>query len=282
MRIYGSYKSYQMQRLKSKINGNNSTLTWDDIHEQNSERMINLCLELRGFYLKTGQFLGTRHDFMPIQYIEKLSKLHDDVPPLDAKEVRKILKKELYGDLNDYFSSIDLVKPIGSASIAQVHQGVWRKTGQKCAVKIQYPGAANKMKNDLRNLRVLAEFLQRTELKFDILSAIKELSKNIMNEFNFEREAKNMEIVSEFLSKKCPEVTLPRPIYYNKKVLVMSFVEGTNLGRIVEFKDTKKIPSLVKQKFGRRLFQTLSKVWAEQIFELQLVNSDPHRKFLLY
>ena len=38
------------------------------IHEINSRRMMNLCLGLRGFYLKTGQFLGTRHDFMPKQF----------------------------------------------------------------------------------------------------------------------------------------------------------------------------------------------------------------------
>jgi len=33
------------------------------------------------------------------------------------------------------------------------------------------------MNGDLRNLRMLAEFLQRTELKVDLLSAIKELQK---------------------------------------------------------------------------------------------------------
>ena len=290
IRIYGSYKAYQISKFKTKLKGrrrndknsnnnnDSSSPTWDDIHEENSKRMLDLCLKLRGFYLKTGQFLGTRHDFMPIQYIEKLSKLHDDVPPLDAKAIRKILKKELKGEIDDFFTSIDLDKPIGSASIAQVHQGIWKRTGQKVAVKIQYPGADQRMKRDLRNLRVLAEFLQRTELKFDILSAIKELQKNIMNEFNFARETKNMVTVGEFLSKTCPEVRLPQPIYNNKKVLIMTFVDGLNLGRIAEFKDSKakKIPMIMKQKFGKRLFKILSKAWAEQIFVLQLFNADPH------
>jgi len=40
---------------------------WDNLHELNSNRMMDLCLSMRGFYLKTGQFLGTRHDFMPPQ-----------------------------------------------------------------------------------------------------------------------------------------------------------------------------------------------------------------------
>ena len=105
----------------------NQTLT--AIHEKNSRRMINLCLSLRGFYLKTGQFLGTRHDFMPAMYTTKLSKLHDDVPPLSGKEIKKIIEKELNGTIEEYFTSLTLEKPIGAASIAQVHAGIWRKTG---------------------------------------------------------------------------------------------------------------------------------------------------------
>ena len=44
---------------------------YNQTHEINSRRMINLCLSMRGFCLKTGQFLGTRHDFMPINSIKK-------------------------------------------------------------------------------------------------------------------------------------------------------------------------------------------------------------------
>lgn len=42
---------------------------WEEVHEKNSDKMLKLCLELRGFYLKAGQFLGSRPDFMPMQYI---------------------------------------------------------------------------------------------------------------------------------------------------------------------------------------------------------------------
>ena len=54
--IYGSYKVHQ---IKSKINNNknsSSIMSWEDIHEENSKRMMDLCLSLRGFYLKTGQY----------------------------------------------------------------------------------------------------------------------------------------------------------------------------------------------------------------------------------
>lgn len=50
---------------------------------------------------------------------------------------------------------------------------------------MQYPGAERVMMSDLRNLKVLAWFLQKFELNFDILSSLKELSKQIKGEFDF-------------------------------------------------------------------------------------------------
>ena len=134
LQIYTSYKYAQYKnKIKNKImrrgNIDLSNQTLNEIHERNSKRMINLCLGLRGFYLKTGQFLGTRHDFMPSLYTTKLSQLHDDVPPLSGKEIRKIIEKELNGSIEDYFTSLTLDKPIGCASIAQVHDGIWKQTG---------------------------------------------------------------------------------------------------------------------------------------------------------
>lgn len=54
-----------------------------------------------------------------------------------------------------------------------------------CARQVQYPGAERVMMSDLRNLRTLAWFLQKFELNFDILSSLRELSKQIKNEFDF-------------------------------------------------------------------------------------------------
>jgi hypothetical protein len=317
--IYGSYKVTQIKiqlfRAKSGFKSNDNSENeikriWGEVHETNSDRMMDLCLSLRGFYLKSGiliciciyvyvymyvcvyvykyihlhiyiceiisnsmmdlclrglylkfgifmyihmymhictcvcinvciydckqinvyryvyiyiyihiyigQFLGTRHDFMPSEYTSKLCQLHDNVPPLEANEIRKVLEEELGESLDKYFKYIDLEKPIGSASVAQVHSGIWRN-GEKCAVKIQYPNAEKLMVGDLKNLRFLAEFLQRTELKFDVLSAIKELQKQIVNEFDFLSEARNMNAVRKGLSK-FKDVTVPQSIYSTKKV----------------------------------------------------------------
>ena len=78
--IYGSYKVHQVKtRVRDSLtlrkgkkwhalHQNRTDAMWNYIHEENSKRMVNLCLGMKGFYLKTGQFLGTRHDFMPKHY----------------------------------------------------------------------------------------------------------------------------------------------------------------------------------------------------------------------
>ena len=288
-RIYATYKILQIRLrsrrllsrifLRDRINSTSIKDTWDQQHEINAQRMMNLCLGLRGFYLKTGQFLGTRHDFMPAQFTQKLSRLHDNVPPLPAEDIKHIIESELKGPLDKYFIDIDLEHPIGSASIAQVHHGRWKATGEKVAIKVQYPNAESLMKSDLRNLRMLAEFLQRTELKFDILSSIKELQKNIHNEFDFINEAKNMESMRESLKSAVPEVVLPRALYASKRSLVMTFVDGRNLGKLAEFAHNKMnilVPVWVKQQMGKKILDVVSKAWGEMIFNLQWFNSDPH------
>jgi aarF domain-containing kinase len=170
-----------------------------------------------------------------------------------------------------------LKNPVGAASIAQVHVGVWRPTGEKVAVKIQYPNAERLMTGDLKNLRALAEFLQRTEFKFDMLSSIKELQKQIVNEFNFPLEAKNMDFMRNALAQRVPRVSIPRSLMSTDKLLVMTFVEGNNLCRLAEFKkESKAMPLFVKQRIGRRILDTLAKVWGEMIFELRFFNADPH------
>ena len=280
--IYGSYKFMQTRRLlmglpKAPIEYDADEDIWQIVHETNSQRMIDLCLRLRGFYLKTGQFLGTRHDFMPRHYTTKLSKLHDDVPPMDANDVRKIIEAELCGPIEKYFSSLDLSSPIGSASIAQVHAGVWRQSGEKVAVKVQFPHAERIMVGDLKNLRVLAEYLLRTEFKFDLLSSIKELQKQIVNEFDFESEAQNMDYVRSKMLDKCPEIVIPRSIFSTRRVLVMSFLEGQNLCRLAELRDEgKQMSSWAKKRIGRKIVDTMAKAWGEMIFELRYFNADPH------
>lgn len=132
-RAIGIYHDYKVSQLRIKIQAalirdpeereRKRTEWWDVVHERNSDKMLDLALSLRGFYLKAGQFLGTRPDFMPMPYIIKLSTLHDRVPPIPESEIRKVLMEELGRPIDEVFCELRLEKPVGSASICQVHEG---------------------------------------------------------------------------------------------------------------------------------------------------------------
>lgn len=72
--------------------------------------------------------------------------------------------------------------------------------------QVQYPGAERVMMSDLRNLKTLAWFLQKFELNFDILSSLKELSKQIKGEFDFRCEATQYSWQPPTIASMCKDV----------------------------------------------------------------------------
>lgn len=91
---------------------------------------------------QAGQFIGARSDFVPEGVCMHLRKLQDEVPPMPPSETEAILKQELQVDtLSTVFEWIDLEKPLGSASIAQVHKAKLRRYVQYPSLLRRFLGA---------------------------------------------------------------------------------------------------------------------------------------------
>jgi predicted unusual protein kinase regulating ubiquinone biosynthesis (AarF/ABC1/UbiB family) len=73
--------------------------------------------ELGTTYVKLGQLLSSRPDLLPDVYIEEVSKLVDDAPPVPFEQIGRTIDEQLG---HDAFARID-PEPLASASIAQVH-----------------------------------------------------------------------------------------------------------------------------------------------------------------
>lgn len=59
-------------------------------------RAFRLALEELGTtYVKLGQLLSSRPDLLPDVYIEELSRLVDDVPPVTFGAIRDVIEREL-------------------------------------------------------------------------------------------------------------------------------------------------------------------------------------------
>src|ERR1700743_1224363 len=95
-------------------------------------------------------------EFSPYQ--KALTRLQANAPPMDAQLAIDIVEADLGCRVDDLFSDFSQ-SPMAAASIGQVHRATLHD-GRQVAVKIQYPGVAAAIRNDLANTELLTTFIR--------------------------------------------------------------------------------------------------------------------------
>ncbi|AXE32322.1 ubiquinone biosynthesis protein UbiB [Chromobacterium phragmitis] len=226
--------------------------------------------ELGPTFIKLGQILSTRVDVFPPDWIEEFEKLQNRVPPVPAEAVRRLVKEALGSEPGELFAEFDM-RPIGSASIAQVHRARL-KDGSEVAVKLRRPGIAEKVEADLRILAHLAHLL---ELEFPELrryqpsGIVAQFSRSLRRELDLAIEARNMERFAKDFTDD-PFVTVPQVhwAYTNAAVNVQSYVDGVPASDLARLRDSGLDPVLLAQR------------GADAVLKMILINgffhADPH------
>ena len=124
-----------------------------------AERLAKDLENLGPTFVKLGQLLSTRADLLPPVYLDALSRLQDDVEPVEIADIHKTVEEELDIRLSKAFSSFD-PHPLASASLGQVHRAALRD-GMQVAVKVQRPGIVEQVNADLDALDEIAAFVDR-------------------------------------------------------------------------------------------------------------------------
>ena len=123
-----------------------------ELMEKAAKQLFTVLGELKGGAMKVGQALSVMEAAIPEEfgepYREALTKLQKDAPPLPADKVHRVLDAQLGTKWRQRFTEFDDT-PVASASIGQVHKAVW-SDGREVAVKIQYPGADEALRADLK------------------------------------------------------------------------------------------------------------------------------------
>jgi ubiquinone biosynthesis protein len=169
---------------------------WRDVSAPRGVR-LRLALESLGpVFVKFGQLLSVRPDLIPVDITTELSKLQDSVPPFASEQVVATLNRTYGKPYTEVFASFDL-KPVASASVAQVHFAVL-PDGREVAVKILRPGIAETIGQDVALLYVLAGMIERLFADGPRLrppEVVEEFDKTIHDELDLVREAASMSAV---------------------------------------------------------------------------------------
>jgi ubiquinone biosynthesis protein len=233
------------------------------------ERIRHALEELGPTFVKFGQIMSIRPDLLPPGLINELSRLQDDVAPVDISQIKEVIEKSTGQSLQETFSIFD-VAPLAAASISQVHRGVLKKNGRIAAVKVQRPGIRSKMNTDLDILAMVAGRLHERmdELKsFDLPNLVQLIKRNLLRELDFKREARNMKIAHTYAGEES-DVHIPEVYeeYCTERMLVMEYIQGTKLKDITP-ESLSDPESLAKQGLQAAI---------HQILEDGFFHADPH------
>lgn len=213
----------------------------DRFHEQTAKRYADLLGHSKGVLMKAGQLLST-YDLDPgidgpmATYQSELQRLQSDAPPMDFATTREVIEADLgrpVAELFDEFST----EPIAAASIGQVHRATLA-SGQQVAVKVQYPGVARAIHDDLANTELLATFLKfgmsltPRPMRTDQRTTAAEISKRIGEELDYRHEARNLRRFAD-LYRGHPFVRVPdvHPAHSGDRVITMTFLDGMGWAR---------------------------------------------------
>jgi predicted unusual protein kinase regulating ubiquinone biosynthesis (AarF/ABC1/UbiB family) len=208
---------------------------------------------MRGAAMKIGQVLSTV-DFTAIpesereEFKQTLATLRDDVPPLPFNKIEKLLKEELGEKLSDVFDEFE-EDAFAAASIGQVHRATTTE-GRRVAVKIQYPGIAEAVETDLRNMQMVFPLVKRLAPGLDVKALGQELRERIGDELDYEVEAQNHRAMARAW-RDHPFVHVP-PVdtqRSRRRVLVTELISGKR------FEEVKRLDEAGRDRFGEIVFR---------------------------
>jgi predicted unusual protein kinase regulating ubiquinone biosynthesis (AarF/ABC1/UbiB family) len=218
-----------------------------------ARELVEQLSHLRGAAMKVGQVLSTV-DFTAIPESEReefkatLASLRDDVPPLPFAKVEKLITRELGNPLSESFSDFER-EAFAAASIGQVHRAV-TTDGERVAVKIQYPGVAEAVDTDLRNMGMILPLVKRLAPGLDVKALAGEMRERIGEELDYEIEAQNQRAV-ERAFRGHPFVTIPsvHTRISSRRVLVTTYLDGKR------FEEVKALDEPTRDRFGEIVFR---------------------------
>lgn len=205
-----------------------------ELLEKAADELFQVLGELKGGAMKVGQALSVIEAAIPPQFAdpfrEALVKLQSEAPPLPAAKVHRVLDAQLGTKWRQRFESFDDT-PVASASIGQVHRGTW-KDGREVAVKVQYPGADEALRADLKLIQRFSWLAKQVMPRADVDRLVSEVSERIEAELDYRQEADYQRAFAKAFAGD-QKFSVPAVVASAPKVIIAEWMEGRRLSTII-------------------------------------------------
>ncbi len=250
--------------------GTDAEMAADPAMVHDAEELASELVRMGPTFIKLGQLLSTRSDYLPRPYLEALSRLRDDVTPFPTRDAVRVVEEELGVRVSKAFRSFG-ERPVGAASLGQVHKAELRD-GRPVAVKIQRPGVRAQAVADMEVISELAAFVDghsETAARFGFSGMVEQFRRSLMDELDYRLEAANLRLIGEQLAP-FQRIVVPQPVddFTSSRVLTMSFVAGKSIASIGPLaRSEMDFPALASDLVGAYL---------DQVLVHGLFHADPH------
>jgi predicted unusual protein kinase regulating ubiquinone biosynthesis (AarF/ABC1/UbiB family) len=248
-----------------------------EFHLRNAEQYADTLSRSKGVLMKVGQILS----FVDISaavggqygavYRSALSSLQAGAEPMEPELAAAVVESELGAPPEDLFAQFSST-PIAAASIGQVHTARLHD-GTGVAVKVQYPGVADAIADDLANTELLFTFVKIAKgmipqyRSFDVRAIADEISERFSEELDYTIELSNQVEFAEHY-RGHPFIRVPEvfPELCTDRVLTMALVEGRRWSEVGD------ADQALRDRWGDAIFR----FFFGSMSRFGMFNADPH------
>jgi predicted unusual protein kinase regulating ubiquinone biosynthesis (AarF/ABC1/UbiB family) len=245
--------------------GEQRQLLREDLALQTAEDVADTLGTMKGVMMKIGQMASYVDGGLSPGVRRTLSRLQDSVPPMSGELAAQVVRQELGVPPERAFARWD-PQPIAAASIGQVHRAV-TLDGRAVAVKVQYPGIAETIAADLRNVALLRRMLRITAPAQDVDALLTELRDRVIEELDYRREAANQRLLAAYYDGH-PTIYVPGIIseLSTRRMVTSELAGGARFAELASWPQHER--DLAAETIYRFVFRSL--------YEVRAFNGDPH------
>lgn len=242
------------------------------LSEKNAERLALALCRMRGAALKIGQMLSIQDEsLVPAPILAALEIVRQGADMMPKSQINQVLDAELGPDWSSKLKSFNY-EPMASASIGQVHQAV-TQDGMQVAMKIQYPGVADSIESDIKNVKLLLDYTNLIPKGLYLDQAMKVAREELSRECDYVLEASNQKVFRNLISdKQGLYVPLVVDELSSKRVLTTELVSGIPVDKV----------ALLDQETRNYVGKKLLELTLMELFVFRFMQTDPNWSNFLY